>query len=68
MITIIQVTKQLQSTRDIYHGTSNCFTCGKLLNECGHALQHQEGYRPLTFRNAIVPVCNFSYNLGWVAL
>ena len=31
-------------------------------------LQHQEGYRPLTFRNAIVPVCNFSYNLGWVAI
>ena len=25
-------------------------------------------YRPLTFRNAIVPVCNFSYNLGWVAI
>ena len=37
-------------------------------HECGHALQHQEGYRPLTFRNAIVPVCNFSYNLGWVAI
>ena len=22
----------------------------------------------MTFRNAIVPVCNFSYNLGWVAI
>ena len=49
------------------HGTSIA-SLAVAAHECGHALQHQEGYRPLTFRNAIVPVCNFSYNLGWVAI
>ena len=57
----------LHLSRDIYHGTSIA-SLAVAAHECGHALQHQEGYRPLTFRNAIVPVCNFSYNLGWVAI
>ena len=51
----------LHLSRDIYHGTSIA-SLAVAAHECGHALQHQEGYRPLTFRNAIVPVCNFSYN------
>ena len=37
-------------------------------HECGHALQHQEGYMPLVVRNAIVPVCNISQNIGWIAV
>lgn len=57
----------LHLSHEIYHGTSIA-SLAVAAHECGHALQHQEGYKPLTFRNAIIPVCNFSYNLGWVAI
>ena len=52
---------------DIYHGTTIA-SCAVAAHECGHALQHQEGYKPLTFRNMIVPVCNISQTIGWVAI
>ena len=34
-------------------------------HEVGHALQHAEGYGLLKFRNAIVPVVNFTSRLSW---
>lgn len=37
-------------------------------HECGHAIQHKEGYQPLIFRNTILPVCNIGQYLGWIAL
>lgn len=33
-------------------------------HECGHAKQHQEGYAPLRFRTALVPVVNIASTLG----
>ena len=33
--------------------------------ECGHAIQHQQGYVPLTLRSAIVPVANLGSTLAW---
>ncbi|MBQ4061420.1 MAG: zinc metallopeptidase [Christensenellaceae bacterium] len=42
-------------------------------HECGHAIQHAEGYGPLKFRTALVPVVNFTSRLalplmlvGWI--
>ena len=35
-------------------------------HECGHAVQHQQGYAPLTIRGALVPVVNLGSNLSWV--
>lgn len=35
-------------------------------HEVGHAIQHAEGYAPLRFRNAIVPVVNFASQLVWI--
>ena len=32
-------------------------------HECGHAMQHQEGYGPLKLRSALVPVVNLGSNL-----
>ena len=52
---------------EIYHGTSIA-SLAVAAHECGHALQHQEGYKPLTFRNMIVPVCNISQTIGWIAI
>ena len=57
----------LNLSSEIYHGTSIA-ALAVAAHECGHALQHQEGYKPLTFRNMIVPVCNISQTIGWVAI
>ena len=35
-------------------------------HEVGHALQDAENYTPLRFRNAIVPIVNFSSQLVWI--
>lgn len=57
----------LNLSSEIYHGTSIA-ALAVAAHECGHALQHQEGYKPLTFRNMIVPICNISQTIGWVAI
>lgn len=59
--------KTLNLSRDVYHGRSIA-ALAVAAHECGHALQHQEGYMPLVVRNAIVPVCNISQNIGWIAV
>ncbi len=33
-------------------------------HECGHAIQHDKGYAPLSFRSALVPVVNIGSRLG----
>ena len=38
-------------------------------HECGHAVQHANGYAPLRMRSALVPVVNFASNIvQWVLL
>lgn len=37
---------------------------GVAAHECGHAIQHQVGYKPLQIRNAIVPAANIGSQLG----
>ena len=34
-------------------------------HECGHAIQHQQGYSPLSLRSALVPVANFGSAISW---
>lgn len=38
---------------------------GVAAHEAGHALQYAEGYAPIKFRMAIVPVCNIASQLAW---
>lgn len=38
---------------------------GVAAHECGHAIQHAQGYQPLNFRTAIVPVVNIGSKLGF---
>lgn len=45
----------LRLSRDVYEGTSIA-SAGVAAHECGHALQHSEGYAPLVVRNAIAPI------------
>ena len=38
---------------------------GVAAHECGHVLQHRDGYGPLMLRTAAVPVVNIGSNLAW---
>ena len=37
-------------------------------HELGHAVQDSEGYFPLRFRSALVPVVSLGSNLGWILI
>src|SRR5574339_430595 len=37
-------------------------------HELGHAMQDAEGYLPLRFRSALVPLVNIGSNLGWILI
>ncbi len=38
-------------------------------HECGHAIQHAQGYAPLVMRSALVPIVNFSSRIAtWVII
>lgn len=46
-------------------GADSIAAVGVAAHETGHAIQDKEGYFPLKFRNAIVPVCNFASSAAW---
>jgi hypothetical protein len=56
--------KTLNLSDSVYNSTSVA-AVGVAAHECGHAMQHQEGYFPLSLRTAIVPVANFGSTLSW---
>ena len=56
--------KTLSLSDSVYNSTSVA-AVGVAAHECGHAIQHQKGYMPLTFRSALVPVANFGSALAW---
>ncbi len=50
---------------DSVYGSTSVAAIGVAAHECGHAIQHQQGYIPLTLRSAIVPVANFGSTIAW---
>lgn len=56
--------KTLNLSDSVYNSTSVA-AIGVAAHECGHAIQHQQGYLPLTLRTAIVPVANIGSSLSW---
>ena len=50
--------KTLALSDPVYHSTSVA-AIGVAAHECGHAVQHQVGYAPLSVRSALVPAANF---------
>ena len=50
---------------DAVYGATSIAAIGVAAHECGHAMQHNEGYGPLRFRSALVPVANFGSQLSW---
>ena len=50
---------------DSVYGQSSVAAVGVAAHECGHAIQHANGYSPLKFRNVLVPVANFGAQIAW---
>ncbi len=55
----------LRLSNEVYNGNSLA-SVGVAAHECGHAIQHQESYTPLTIRNTIAPVASFGSQAAWV--
>lgn len=56
--------KTLNLSDAVYNATSVA-AIGVAAHECGHAIQHQQGYAPLNIRSAIVPAANIGSKLAW---
>lgn len=50
---------------DAVYGQDSVAAVSVAAHECGHAIQHAEGYKPLIIRGRIVPVVNFGSMLSW---
>lgn len=56
--------KVLKLSAGVYNGSSLA-ALGVAAHECGHAIQHNEGYGPLALRSFIVPVAGFGSRLAF---
>ena len=60
--------KTVNLSEEVYYGrsiTASAIAC----HECGHALQHAQGYAPLRMRSALVPLVNISARMAtWLVL
>ncbi|WP_313132479.1 zinc metallopeptidase [Anaerocolumna sp.] len=56
--------KILRLSETVYNNTSVA-AVGVAAHECGHAIQHSNGYMPLRIRGALVPVANFGASVSW---
>lgn len=55
--------KTLNLSESVY-GVSSIAAAGVAAHECGHAIQHAQGYYPLQLRNAIIPITNIGSKLS----
>jgi Zn-dependent membrane protease YugP len=55
----------LRLSREVYQGTSVA-SVSVAAHEVGHAIQHANGYAPLSMRNAIFPIARFGSSMAWV--
>lgn len=49
---------------DSVYGATSVAALGVAAHECGHAVQHNKGYGPLTLRNTLAPVANIGSMIG----
>lgn len=55
--------KTVNLSEDVYQ-SSSISAAAVASHECGHAIQHKEGYAPLKLRTALVPAVSFSSKLS----
>lgn len=58
-------TNVVSLSQEVYSGTSVA-AMGIAAHECGHALQHANGYLPVKLRSGMVPVVNFASSISWI--
>lgn len=56
--------KKVVRLSDSVYGSMSVAAIGVAAHECGHVMQHHEGYAPLNFRTALVPAANIGSRLG----
>lgn len=56
--------RMLRLSDPVFNGTSVA-ALGIAAHEAGHAIQHAQGYAPLTVRNVVYPVCNIGTMAAW---
>lgn len=57
-------TRKVLRLSDSTYQSDSVAAIGVAAHECGHAIQHKEGYGPLKFRNTIVPAANLGSRMG----
>lgn len=60
-------TKIVNLSSDVY-GTKSVSAAAVAAHECGHAVQHKEGYAPLKLRSKLVPIVNISSSLSQIII
>ena len=54
---------------DTTYNSTSVAAIGVAAHECGHVMQHENGYLPLRLRTALVPVANIGSNVGiWIVM
>ncbi len=56
------------SLSETVYSSQSVAALGVAAHECGHAVQHAEGYFPIKIRSALVPITNFGSTFGFVIL
>lgn len=59
--------KTVRLSTEVFHGTS-ISSIAVAAHECGHAIQHKEGYTWMEFRSAIFPVVNIANKIAYICL
>lgn len=59
--------KVVRLSKEVFHG-STIAANSIAAHECGHAIQHKEGYLFIKIRSFIVPLVNFSSKFGYFAI
>ena len=57
--------KKVVALSDGVYQSASVAAVGIAAHECGHAMQHANGYAPLRLRSSMVPVVNFGSSLSW---
>ncbi len=53
---------------DSVDGNDSVAAIGIAAHECGHAVQHAQGYAPVKIRSAMVPITNFGSSLSMILI
>lgn len=60
-------TRTVNLSEEIFYGTTIA-SMSVAAHECGHAIQHKEGYSFMKIRSALVPVVNAASSLAYVSI